>query len=188
LTANRSAERSAETDACLISVEELIRVLLQQAGRAEKPYSCCGNVIGRQLECPEHSAAIEERPGDVADSFDADSVGEASKMGCRRLIQRPDEVGSLVRDGQAGARVPNDLEELLFLRLGVFRNGRKGLLDPLRNRSQVGFGHGFEKGWAVIDQQPEVLSSQRRDRRRASSALGALRLGSTARLWLRSRL
>jgi DNA-directed RNA polymerase subunit N (RpoN/RPB10) len=79
-------------------VEELIRVLLQQAGRAEEANSSCGDVIGRELERSEHSAAIEERPGDVADSFDADSVGKASKMGCRRLIQRPDEVGALIRD------------------------------------------------------------------------------------------
>jgi hypothetical protein len=122
-------------------VEELIRVLLQQAGRAEKPYSGCRNVIGWKLERPEHSAAIEERPGDITDAFDPDAVSETSKMGCRSLIQRPDEVGSLIRDRQARARVPDNLEELLFLRLGVFRNGRKGLLDPLRNRSQVGLGH-----------------------------------------------
>jgi hypothetical protein len=86
LSADRSAERAAEANACLVSVEELIRVLLQQAGRAEEPDSCRGDVIGRQLERPEHSLAIEERPGDVADAFDADSVGKPSKMGCRRLI------------------------------------------------------------------------------------------------------
>jgi hypothetical protein len=158
LTADRSAERAAESNSCLVGVQELIGVLLQQARRAEEPDSCCGDVIGWKLERPEHSAAIKERPGDVADAFDPDAVSETSKMGCRRLIQRPDEIGALIRDRQACARVPNDLEELLFLRLGVFRNSRKGLLDPLRNGRQVGFGHGFEEGWAVIDQQPEVFT------------------------------
>jgi hypothetical protein len=91
-TANRSAECSAETDSCLISMEELIRVLLQQAGRAEKPYSSCGDVIGGQLERAEHSAAVEERAGDVPDAFDLNAIGKPAKMSCRRLIQRPDEV------------------------------------------------------------------------------------------------
>jgi hypothetical protein len=84
-------------------VEELIRVLLQQARSAEKPDSSRGNVIGGEFERPEHSAAIEERPGDVTDAFDPDAVSETSKMGCRRLIQRPDEVGLLIRDRQARA-------------------------------------------------------------------------------------
>jgi hypothetical protein len=188
LSADRSSERAAEADPGLVSVEELIGVLLQQTGRAEEPDSCRRDVIGRELERSEHSAAIEERPSDVSNAFDPHSVGEASKMGCRRLIQRPYEVGSLIRDREARPGVPNNLEELLFLRLGVLRNGREGLLDPLRNRSQVGFGHGFEEGWAVIHQQAEVVTSQGRDRRSASAALGALRLGSTARLRLRSRL
>jgi hypothetical protein len=139
-------------------VEELIRVLLQQAGRAEEANSSCGDVIGRELERSEHPSAIEERPGDVTDAFDPDAVSETSKMGCRRLIQRPDEVGSLIRDRQARARVPDHLEEFLLFGLGVLRNSREGLLDPLRNRSQVGFGHGFEEGWAVIDQQAEVVT------------------------------
>jgi hypothetical protein len=187
LTADRSAERPTEPNPGRVGVEELVGVLLQQTGRAEKAYSSCGDVIGRQLEGSEHPSAVEERPGDVSNAFDSNAIREASKMGCRRLVERTDEVRFLIRDRQACARVPNDLEELLFLRLGVFRNGRKGLLDPLRNRSQVGFGHGFEEGWAVIDQQAEVVASQRRGRRRASASLGALRLGSTARLRLRRR-
>jgi hypothetical protein len=77
-------------------MEELIQVLLQQARCAEKPDASRGDVISGQLERPEHSAAVEERPGDVANAFDPHSVGEASKMGCRRLIQRPDEVGALI--------------------------------------------------------------------------------------------
>jgi hypothetical protein len=106
-------------------MEELVGVLLEQAGRAEKAYSSCGDVIGRQLERPEHSTAIEEGPGDMADAFDADTVREASEMSRRRLIQRPDKVTPLVRDRQACPGVPNHLEELLFLRLGVLRNGRE---------------------------------------------------------------
>jgi hypothetical protein len=158
LTADRSAERAAESNSCLVGVQELIGVLLQQARRAEEPDSCCGDVIGWKLERPEHSAAIKERPGDVADAFDPDAVSETSKMGCRRLIQRPDEVGSLVRDRQARTRVPDHLEEFLLLGLGVLRNGREGLLDPLWNGGQVGLRHGFEEGWPVIDQQAEVFT------------------------------
>jgi hypothetical protein len=119
-------------------MEELIGVLLQQAGRAEEPDSCCGDVIGRNLERPEHSAAVEERPSDVADAFDSNAIGESSKVCCRCLIQRPDKVTPFVRDRETGAGIPDHLEELLFLRLGVLRNSREGLLDPLRNRSQVG--------------------------------------------------
>jgi hypothetical protein len=33
-------------------MEELIRVILQQAQHAEKPDSSRGDVIGRELECP----------------------------------------------------------------------------------------------------------------------------------------
>jgi hypothetical protein len=139
-------------------MKELIRVLLQQARSAEKSDSSRGNVIGGELERPEHSAAIEERPGDATDAFDPDTVSETSKMGCRRLIQRPDEVGSLVRDRQARTRVPDHLEEFLLLGLGVLRNGREGLLDPLWNGGQVGLRHGFEEGWPVIDQQAEVFT------------------------------
>jgi hypothetical protein len=158
LSADRSAECAAEADPGLVSVEELVGVLLQQTGRAEEANSCCGDVIRRQFERPEHPSAVEERPCDVADAFDPHSVGKSSKMGCRRFIQRPDKVTPLIRDRQACAGVPDHLEELLFLRLGVLRNGREGLLDPLRNGCQVGFGHGFEEGWAVIDQQPEVFT------------------------------
>jgi hypothetical protein len=98
LTTDRSSKRSAEADACLISVEELIRVLLQQAGRAEKAYSSRWNVIGRQLERPEHSAAIEERPSHMADAFDPHTIREATKMGCRRLVEGTDKVRALIRD------------------------------------------------------------------------------------------
>jgi hypothetical protein len=98
LSADRSAERAAEADPGLVSVEELVGVLLQQTGRAEEANSSCGDVIGWQLERPEHSAAVEKGPGHVADAFDSNAVSETSKMGCRRLIQRPDEVGSLIRD------------------------------------------------------------------------------------------
>jgi hypothetical protein len=96
LTANRSPKRPTEPNACLVSVEELIGVLLQQAGRAEKAYSSRGDVISRELEGSKHSAAVEERPSDVTDAFNADPIREASKMGCRGLIQRPDEAGSLI--------------------------------------------------------------------------------------------
>jgi hypothetical protein len=98
LAANRSPERPTEPNTCLVSVEELIRVLLQQAGRAEKPDASRGDVISREFERPEHSAAIEERPGDVADAFDSNSVGEAAKMSCRRLVERTDKVRFLIRD------------------------------------------------------------------------------------------
>jgi hypothetical protein len=98
LSTDRSAECPTEPNARLVSVEELIRVLLQQAGRAEEPDSCCGDVIGRELERPEHSSAIEERPGHMADTFDADAIRKSSKMGCRRFVQRPDKVTPLVRD------------------------------------------------------------------------------------------
>jgi hypothetical protein len=162
LSTDRSAECPTETDSCLVGVEEFVGVLLQQAGRAEKPYSGCRNVIGWKLQRPEHSAAIEERPSHMADAFDPHTIREASKMGCRRLVEGTNKVRALIRDRQARARVPNDLEELLFLGLGVFRNSREGLLDPLRNRSQVGLRHGFEEGWAVINQQTKVFASQGR--------------------------
>jgi hypothetical protein len=141
LSADRGAERAAETDPCLVGVEELVGVLLQEARRAEKANSSRGDVIGRQLERPEHSAAIEKGPSDVSDAFDSNAIGETSKMRCRRLVQRPDKVTPLVRDRQARAGVPDHLEELLLLRLGVLRDSREGLLDPLRNGCQVGLGH-----------------------------------------------
>jgi hypothetical protein len=139
-------------------MEELIRVLLQQARRAEKPDSSRRDVIRRQLERSEHSAAIEERPSHMADAFDSNAIHKSSKMSCRRLIQRPDKVTPLIRNRETGSGIPDHLEELLLLRLGVLRNGREGLLDPLRNGSQVGFSHGFEEGWSVINQQPEVFT------------------------------
>jgi hypothetical protein len=74
----------------------------------------------------------------MADAFDSNSVGKSSKMGCWRFIEGTNEVGTFIRDRQTGAGVPDHLEELLLLRLGVLRNGREGLLDPLRNCSQVG--------------------------------------------------
>jgi hypothetical protein len=66
-------------------MEELIRVLLQQARRAEEPYSSRGDVIGWQLEGSEHPLAVEERPGHMADAFDPHTVGKSSKMGCHYL-------------------------------------------------------------------------------------------------------
>jgi hypothetical protein len=139
-------------------VEELIRVLLQQAGRAEEPDSCRGDVIGWQLERPEHSAAIEERPSHVADALDSNAISESTEMSRRSLIERAHKVTPFVRNRETGSGIPDHLEELLLLRLRVLRNSREGLLDPLRNRSQVGFGHGFEEGGAVIDQQAEVFT------------------------------
>jgi hypothetical protein len=87
---------STEPNACLIGMEELVRVLLQQTGRAEEANPSCGNVIGRNLERSEHPSAIEERPSDVSDTFNADAVCKASKMGRWRLIKGTNEVGSLV--------------------------------------------------------------------------------------------
>jgi hypothetical protein len=84
-------------------VEELVGVLLQQTGRAEEAYSSCGDVIGWKLERPKHAAAIEERPSHVADAFDPHPICEASKMGCRCLVEGTDKVRTLVRDRQARA-------------------------------------------------------------------------------------
>jgi hypothetical protein len=103
LTADRGAERATESNSSLVGMEELVRVLLQQTGRAEEPDSCCGDVIRRQLERPEHPSAVEERPSHVADAFDSNAIREASKMGCWRFIQRPEEITPLIRDREARA-------------------------------------------------------------------------------------
>jgi hypothetical protein len=96
LSADRGAERTAETDSCFVSVEELIRVLLQQTGHAEEANSSRGDVISRELEGSKHSAAVEERPSDVADAFDSNAIGKASEMGCRRFIEGTNEVGAFI--------------------------------------------------------------------------------------------
>jgi hypothetical protein len=98
LSADRSAERPTESNTGLVSVEELIRVLLQQAGRAEKANSSRWVVIGGELERSEHPLAVEERPSHMADAFDPHAVRQSLKMSCWRLIQRPDKVTPLIRD------------------------------------------------------------------------------------------
>jgi hypothetical protein len=98
LTANRRAERPTEPNSGLVSVEELVGVLLQQAGRAEEPDSCRGDVIGWQLERPEHSAAIEERPSHVADALDSNAISESTEMSRRSLIERAHKVTPIVRN------------------------------------------------------------------------------------------
>jgi hypothetical protein len=85
----------------------------------------------------------------------------------------------VIRDQKAGTGVPNHLQELRFVEVGVLLDLREGLLDPFRNGGQVGFGHRIEKGGAVINQQAKVFSSERRWGRGAGARTTALRLGAT---------
>jgi hypothetical protein len=133
--------------------------------------------IGGQLERPEHPFCVQEAPSDMSSASDGHTIGETAEPFIRRLIDRANEVRSIIRDRDAGAGVPNHLQELLLLSVRMLSNLCEGLLDPIQDGRQVRVRHIFQKSWAVVDKKAGIRAGKLRRQGLAVAGLGtAMRL------------
>jgi hypothetical protein len=152
----KGAEHATQVKSTLITHQELIQVVLKQAFGAQEPHSRGWDVVGKQLEHPEHPLCVQEAPSNMSTAGHRDAIGKSTEAFSGRLIDRSSKVCVIMQDQDTGSGVPNHLQELLLLGFGVLLNICKGLLNPVPDGHQVRFGHILEKSWAVIDEKAGI--------------------------------
>ena len=89
----------------------LTLILLKEARRTQQLDSTLGNIERGDLDLSEVPICIVHYPDDMTSSFNSQSFGDSLELRDEsRLLDLADEVSFVVRDTDAGSRVPNHVE------------------------------------------------------------------------------